>query len=89
MKIKIDDEFKALCKKIVNMNLKIDQWNNIESDDMFQTTNYEGGYDAIEQAFCFSFYDKQRNEYWIQISLDQMQDILVDKLKYIEARLPD
>lgn len=89
MKMKIDEEFKNICRKILNMNLSINEWEKIESDDMFQTQHYEGGYDATENAFCFSFYDENKTEYWIQISLEEVKKILSNSIDYLEARIPD
>lgn len=36
----------------------------IESDDMFQTQNYVGGFDATEMSFCFSYFDANRDEFY-------------------------
>jgi hypothetical protein len=58
------------------MNLSIDEWRLIESDDMFQTSHFCGGFDAIENAFCFSYYDKERKEFWFQIDLEEAQHIV-------------
>jgi hypothetical protein len=32
------------------------KWADVEASDMFQGVSYAGGYDATEQAFCFSYY---------------------------------
>ena len=51
------------------------QWAEIESCDMFQTSNYCGGFDADEQAFCFSYFDPNNQEFWFQIDLQQVKSI--------------
>lgn len=49
MDFNITDELKNICKKIVNVNKTVEQWAEIESGDMFQTENFEGGFDADEE----------------------------------------
>jgi len=63
MKLIIDSEFASICKEIIKENKTNLEWSSIESSDMFQTKNYNGGYDATENAFCFSHY-KNNKEYW-------------------------
>lgn len=82
MKIKIDQEFKAICQEILNSNLLLEQWSQIESDDYFQTDNFVGGFDSTEQAFCFSYYINDK-EYWLQVDLEQIRDIDEGKLSDI------
>ena len=36
---------------------------------MFQKSSIIGGYDADERAFCFSYYDENKAEYWFQFEL--------------------
>jgi len=57
MQIPIDDEFLTLCEQILKEGLSLEEWREIESDDMFQSPHYEGGFDATEDAFCFSYFD--------------------------------
>ena len=61
------------------------QWALIESCDMFQTKHYCGGYDPIENAFCFSYYNEKEEEWFFQITLKKVKEILEDKIKFIEA----
>lgn len=44
----------------------------IESSDMFQTKNFCGGFDAIENEFCFSYYNDDK-EFWFQLSLNDIK----------------
>ncbi|MBP9752793.1 MAG: hypothetical protein KBD31_03175 [Proteobacteria bacterium] len=44
----------------------------MESDDAFQTDHYVGGYDSTENAFCFSYYNDNNEEYWFQIKLSDI-----------------
>ena len=76
MKIHIDEEFLSICKKIKEKNLSVDEWRLVESDDMFQSSNFCGGYDTIEDAFCFSYYDQEKKEFWFQIDLSEIGQIL-------------
>jgi hypothetical protein len=50
---KLEKDFFLISKEIVLQNKTIREWAEIESDDMFQIGNYEGGFDNTEMAFCF------------------------------------
>jgi hypothetical protein len=67
--LKADDDFRAICRKIVAERRTTVEWDSIESCDMFQQGAYVGGYDACEQAFTFSYYDPQKKEWWLTLSL--------------------
>ena len=88
MNIKIDDNFLLIAKAILSFNKNNDEWSAIESDDMFQTERYEGGYDATEEAFCFSYYDTEGKEYWFQLSLDEIKQIEEKKILEIKLTAP-
>ena len=64
-----DGEFRKLCAEIVAQALSETEWAERESDDMFQTDHYSGGYDATESAFCFSHHRDDGSEWWFQLSL--------------------
>ena len=51
------------------------QWAEIESDDMFQSASFCGGFDANEKAFLFSWYTNDTEAYWFQLSLEGAVDI--------------
>ncbi|WP_299214666.1 hypothetical protein [uncultured Aquimarina sp.] len=89
MKLKVDPEFKEVCKEIVNRELTIFQCELIESYDMFQTDNYNGGFDATESEFCFSYYDQNKREYWFQVSLSNIEKILTNDIEELEIRVAD
>jgi hypothetical protein len=86
LKIKIDVEFRAICLRILEEEYSNDEWSLLESDDMFSSTSYVGGYDADEDAFCFSFYTKDGLEYWFQIDLNEVKDIANYKINFIDSR---
>lgn len=75
MKINIDKEFKNICEEIIKENKTEAEWGEIESCDMFQSEHYCGGYEALEQEFCFSYYDKNNKEYWFQLPLAEILKI--------------
>ena len=85
IKIRIDQEFKEICIKIISKNLTENEWAEIESSDEFQTEIYCGGFDATEMEFCFSFYDKNQ-EYWFQLSLTDINRINNGEIKYLYPR---
>ena len=85
---KIDEDLKSICNQIIDANKTIEEWAEIESDDMFQVGNYEGGFDATEMMFCFSLY-KDGKEYWFQIPLNGIGDIIKGKMGEIEIELTE
>lgn len=70
MEIPILKELRIICAEIDNKNLDASQWSEIESDDMFQSGNFVGGFDADEQEFCFSYNSPNDIEYWFQFNLE-------------------
>ena len=73
MKLQLDDTFLQIARSIVAEGKTVKEWAEIESDDMFQSGAYVGGYDATEQAFTFSFYGE--SEYWFQLTLDEIRNV--------------
>lgn len=88
MIFKIDQELKFICQQISEENKSIEQWNEIESDDMFQNVKYVGGFDATEEEFCFSVYIECK-EYWFQFSLEDAKGISKGFINEIEAYVAD
>ncbi len=87
MIISVDIEFKEICLIIIRENKSELEWSKVESDDMFQSKSYTGGFDATEMAFCFSYYDKKRNEYWFQLTLNEIKEICSGKKTSFEGKL--
>ncbi len=79
--IHIDEQLLSICSDILKENLSVEEWTEIKSDDMFQTENYEGGFDGTEKEFVFRFYDN--SEYWFQMTLQQVNDISSGQLKSV------
>lgn len=88
MKIPPDAEFVEICGEIQAENLTVAEWREIESDDMFQSEHFCGGFEAIEDAFCFSYYSPDGPEYWFQITLEEAQRIAAGELITLDLRLP-
>lgn len=86
MDLKIDIELKSIFEQIMNENKTEDQWSEIESSGMFQTKNYCGGFDALENEFCFSYYDYNQKEFWFQISLQKIYSCLNNEIESIKIR---
>ncbi len=55
---------------------------------MFQSKNYCGGYDVDEMAFCFSYYDNKKVEYWFQLTLKQVKELIEGRIKEISLIIP-
>jgi hypothetical protein len=89
MQIPIDHEFRTLCEEILKEDHSLEEWREIESDDMFQSPHYEGGFDATEDAFCFGYDDADGGELWFQLTLSEMRKVVAGELKSIEARRPE
>jgi len=89
VRIKVDEELVEIVKKIDAESKTSSEWGELESDDMFQSEHYVGGYDADEGAFCFSFYDESKNEFWFQFTLDEAEQILSGDLSEIDLRQPN
>ncbi len=87
MNIPINEELKTICSQIFEKGLTLAQWAEIESDDMFQTKTFEGGFDATEKEFVFAHFAEK--EYWFQLSIEQVSDINKGSVMKIIARLAD
>lgn len=89
MRFRMDDELRGIFEEIRSEMRSTAEWAAVESSDMFQTTSYAGGYDATEQAFCFSYYAPDGAEYWFQLTLEDVNDLLEGRQATIDARLAD
>jgi hypothetical protein len=85
MQLAVDSEFRYLCHQIVAQGRTEEEWSEIESDDTFQSDNYAGGFDATEQAFCFSYYTPEGEEHWIQLTLGGVEAVAAGELRSIAA----
>lgn len=69
------EEFRTICRGIVSQKKKKEDWRATESDDEIQSEHFVGGFDATEDAFCFSYYSSAAGEQWFQISLEDVTEI--------------
>jgi hypothetical protein len=88
MKITITDELRAIFRQIVAENRTVDEWALIEADDYYQTDHYACGFDATEMAFCFSFYDTDK-EIWFQLTLEELDDLIMLETGTVNARFAE
>ena len=65
------------------------EWGEIEPSDTFQTPTYCGDYDATEQEFRFSYYDKHTKEWWFELTLESLRRITHGDLKFIDLYKPN
>ena len=84
--IALDVTFIELCREILSKGLSESEWASVESDDAFQVVGYEGGFDADENAFCFSAWIDGR-EWWFQLTLAEVQDVAENRKSTVDARL--
>lgn len=80
----VDEEFKEICWQIHQEQKTYEQWCEIESDDMFQSPHYCGGFDSTEQEFCFSYIDDVGKEWWFQCTSDDIEKIVLGTLEYLD-----
>jgi len=88
-KLKVNNDLLGILNKINSESKTIEQWRENESSDMYQTSNYCGGFDSIENEFTFSYYDEKSTEYWFQLSLDNIDKLISGQITEIEMRLAD
>ena len=86
MELIVDEELRMHCVDIMNQNIDAKGWDEIASCDMFQSANYCGGFESIEDEFCFSHYSKNGNEYWFQFSLIDASKIAKGELTRLQMR---
>ena len=89
MKLDIDKEFLSILQEIEKSSKSPAEWAEVESDDMFQSENYVGGFDADEMAFCFSYYNPEQQEYWFQVEIDEIQSMLEGKATSVKMTVAD
>jgi hypothetical protein len=79
-----------MCREIAAEGQTDGEWAEIEADDMFQS-NYEDGYEAIEEAVTLSHYDSERREDWFHLTLAEVEAIAGGASVSIDARpvVPD
>ena len=85
MEIIIDSELKDICKEILESKMSLEEWKKSNSEDMFQSDKYCGGFEKKESAFCFSLYSETA-EYWFQFSLNDAEKIVAGELKSLTGR---
>ena len=86
--IEIDEELRSQIREIQRERMSAIEWAEIESDDLFQSEHYRGGFDATEMEFCFSFF-RSHKEYWFQFSLTDIDTLLRSSDAKIEVRPAD
>ncbi len=86
MILAVTDEFLEILVQISAENRSPAEWAAIESDDMFQSAHFVGGYDADEEAFCFSYFDDDRNEFWFQFPLATVADMRAGRVTELAVR---
>ena len=89
MQIGVDHELLEIIRAIKSEGKTSEEWEEIKSDDMFQSERFVGGYESIEDGFCFSYYDENQDEHWFQFTLEEVDRILSGDLKVLEARPAD
>ena len=89
MEIEVEEELVKICRQILGEKREEAEWAEVESDDMYQSVHYCGGFDATEGAFCFSYSNGDSQEFWFQVTLEEIAKISSGQLTKIELHLPD
>ena len=85
---RLNPEFLEIARQIVSDNKDNSEWAAIESDDMFQTGIYEGGFDGTELEFVFSVFIDSK-EYWFNLTLEDINKIYnreINEVDVVEAK---
>lgn len=85
----IDEELLGIFREILSENLSESDWAEIESGDYFQSPHYCGGFDASENAFCFSYFSDMGDEFWFQLTLVEVSSAVEGTLSSLSVREPD
>ncbi|HEX6283633.1 MAG TPA: hypothetical protein VFZ71_02110 [Pyrinomonadaceae bacterium] len=86
MLLQISEELIQLFREIVREQKTEEQWAEIESDDMFQTPSFCGGFESLENAFCFSYFNDEQQEFWFQLTLGEVRKAVAGELTTVEIR---
>jgi hypothetical protein len=89
MQLPVDAELRAVCAQIVAADLPVQEWRATEAGDHVQGERYHGGYDAPEDAFCFSYYAPDGRELWLEFTLYEAVEIAAGRQLTVEARNAD
>jgi hypothetical protein len=89
MQLPVDAELRAVCSDILAADLSLEEWRATESGDHFQGDHYHGGFEALEDAFCFSYYGPDGRELWFQFTLREAAEIAAGRQTVVEARAAD
>jgi len=82
MKHIIDQTLILIFKEILAKEKSKDEWAEIESDDLIQEEPYVGGYDADEEAFCFSYFTEEE-EFWFQVTFPEISEVVSGRMKEV------
>jgi hypothetical protein len=70
MNLILDDEFRAICREIITEYDRKGDASLVESDDLYQTSCYCGGWQPEDRRFWFSFYAPDGGDYIFSFSLE-------------------
>ena len=89
MVVEIESQFKDICNEILLRGWSKEEWAERESDDELHAERYSGGYDADEEAFCFSYFAADGIEYWFQVTMEEIVDLSEGRKTTVDARVAD
>lgn len=86
MELPVPHDLRSICRQIVAEGKTNDEWSEIEADDWFQTDRVDGGHDALERAFTFSYHPLEGGELWFQLTLDEASRVAAGEMGVVDAR---
>jgi hypothetical protein len=86
MELPVPDDLRSICRQIVAERKTDDEWSEIEADNWFQTDRVDGGYDALERAFTFSYHPADGGELWFQLTLAEAARVATGEMTLVDAR---
>jgi hypothetical protein len=81
-------QLREICQAIAARQLSLAQWEAVESSDEFQTGRIEGGFEAAEGAFTFSYFEVGGGEWWFDLTLERALAVASGESVNLELRKP-
>jgi len=85
MEYRIDDELRKICSEIAQEGKSEQEWAHIKASDWFQTSHYNGGFDAIDMQSAFTEYIGE-SQYCFGINLNKAPAIARNERNTLSLR---
>ena len=75
MKLEIDDDFRSICRTIVDEFDRSGEASLVWSDDLYQRGRFCGGWDPEQRKFFFSYYAPDSGDYIFSFDLQDARRV--------------